>query len=435
MARRVTRTLCVHLGERIVGRLRLAASGETSFAYDDAWIGEEGAPISRSLPLRRQPYLGGAAISFFDGLLPDAEAIRVRIAEREGAASTRPFDLLDAIGRDCVGALRFLPEGAPVEPAGPPTGRLMTLEEVAERVRGLKTAPLGRVGGEFRISIAGAQDKTALLRLPDGRWMEPAGSTPTSHILKPPIGVTQGGLDLSSSVEAEWLSLALCRAFGLEAALAEVMAVETTAAGPVKWLAVERFDRVWRDGVLRRIHQEDMAQAFGAPTLKKYESEGGPGVQSIIALLRESDRPDQDTAAFLKAQMVFWLLAAPDGHAKNFSIQPTRAGFRLAPLYDVMTSIPYAHVREFHPRRVKLAMAIGASRKWKVDEICPRHWCETAEAALLDRDLAPRLMADIAAKAPSALDEVSQTLPQAVSHAFFEPVAQAVLTRAARFAG
>jgi serine/threonine-protein kinase HipA len=177
-----------------------------------------------------------------------------------------------------------------------------------------------------------------------------------------------------------------------------------------------------------------MAQAFGVPTLRKYESDGGPGVQSILALLRESDRPGHDTAAFLKAHMVFWLLAAPDGHAKNFSIHPTPAGFRLAPLYDVMTSIPYAHVREFHPRSVKLAMAIGAGRKWKVDEILPRHWRETVETARLDRDLASRLMADVAARAPAALDEVSRTLPEAVPQAFFEPVAEAVLKRAARLA-
>jgi serine/threonine-protein kinase HipA len=54
---------------------------------------------------------------------------------------------------------------------------------------------------------------------------------------------------------------------------------------------------------------------------RKYESEGGPGIRAITDLLKGSDTPDADQRAFFKAQIVFWLLGATDGHAKNFSIR------------------------------------------------------------------------------------------------------------------
>ena len=40
----------------------------------------------------------------------------------------------------------------------------------------------------FRISLAGAQEKTALLRHGE-QWLRPRGATPTTHILKLPLGM------------------------------------------------------------------------------------------------------------------------------------------------------------------------------------------------------------------------------------------------------
>ncbi|THD68745.1 HipA domain-containing protein [Phenylobacterium sp.] len=123
--------------------------------------------------------------------------------------------MLTALGRDCVGALQFLPEGVEPGPAGVVEGTPISDAEIAERLRNLATNPLGMSPGkDFRISIAGAQEKTALLKR-RGRWQRPAGSTPTTHIFKPQIGKLPNGLDLSNSVENEYLCLKITEAFGI----------------------------------------------------------------------------------------------------------------------------------------------------------------------------------------------------------------------------
>src|SRR5690606_31007234 len=143
----------------------------------------------------------------------------------------------------------------------------------------------------------------------------------------------------------------------------------------MKALVVERFDRVWRNGVLRRLPQEDMCQAFGEPSSCKYEEDGGPGMVGILGFLGRSNEPEEDQAAFLRAQLVSWLLAAPDGHAKNYSIFLRPGGFRLTSIYDVMSSAPYAAAhRPFAPQRVRLAMSVGRNRRYKMAEIAVRHW-------------------------------------------------------------
>jgi serine/threonine-protein kinase HipA len=67
-------------------------------------------------------------------------------------------------------------------------------------------------------------------------------------------------------------------------------------------LAVERFDRVWtRDGRLLCLPQEDMCQALSVLPNLKYQADGGPDNQAIMSLLKASDTPTEDQAAYLKA--------------------------------------------------------------------------------------------------------------------------------------
>jgi hypothetical protein len=56
-----------------------------------------------------------------------------------------------------------------------------------------------------------------------------------------------------------------------------------------------RYDRRLERRRWRRIHQEDLCQAFGLPPSRKYESEGGPGVRQIAELIRnQSIDPQRD---------------------------------------------------------------------------------------------------------------------------------------------
>lgn len=374
------RILDVYVGSSRVGTYSRAPNGSTSFRYHQGWIASERAfPISLSMPLSNRIWSGMHADSFFDGLLPDDQAIRNKIAAREQIDSAGTFDLLSVIGRDCVGALRFVPENHdPGDPAKMDY-RPVNNEEIASRIASLGTAPLGiHPTDDFRISIAGVQEKTAFLRM-NGQWQLPLGPTPTSHIFKPAMKEGPNGTDFSDAPWNEWLCLALCRALGLEAANAEVLIFDDK---PV--IVVERFDRLWRDEVLCRLPQEDMCQALGIPPTRKYQSDGGPGIVDILEFLNGAVAPRDDRLRFMKAQIVFWLLAAIDGHAKNFSIFLTPGGYKLTPLYDVMSAAPYP---EYSAHKIKLAMALGNSH-YRIKEIQPRHFYQTGQkAGLRENDM------------------------------------------------
>jgi serine/threonine-protein kinase HipA len=380
--------LQVALNGRRVGVLERTASGAISFGYDSEWLDDErrAIPVSLSLPLREERYSGSVVSAYFDNLLPDNDEIRRIVAERVGADGTDAFSLLDKIGRDCVGALQFLPEGEEIVLPGQPRGSSLSEGDVAETVRELRTAPLGiRTDGEreIRISIAGAQEKTALLW--HRGWCRPGGSTPTTHIIKPQLGELPNGLDMRRSVENEHFCLTLCRELGLETATTEVLEFEG-----VRVLCVERFDRLTTaDGRLLRVPQEDFCQALSVPPTRKYNRDGGPGLRECLDLLGGSDDPQRDRQRFLKAQVVFWLLGAPDGHAKNFSIFLNPGGrYRMTPLYDVMSVQLNYSAGKLRRKDFKMAMAIGDNRHYVMDEILPRHFRQSAKnTGVPERDL------------------------------------------------
>lgn len=347
-------------------------------------------------------------MAVFDNLLPDTDEIRRRVAERRGAEGTDAFSLLSAVGRDCVGALQFLPEGVEPDAVEALRGDELSDDDVAGIIANLASAPLGLGEDEdFRISVAGAQEKTALLRK-DGHWMRPHGTTPTTHILKPQIGTLPIGVDLSNSVENEHLCLRLLSAFGLDAARTEI-----TDFGVRRVLVVERFDRRHsKDGRLLRLPQEDCCQALSVPPTLKYQNEGGPGIISILDLLKGSDTPDKDRLAFLKTQILFWLMAATDGHAKNFSVFLLPGGrFRMTPLYDVISVQPSIDAGQLQRQKVKLAMSVGTKRHYLVDEIVPRHFGQIAAQSGLGADAARQLFDEIAGDFEAAWGAVQHDLP------------------------
>jgi serine/threonine-protein kinase HipA len=410
MARRPAHIpLNVFLNGRLVGVLRRESSGATDFLYDQAWLTWESAiPVSLSLPLRENRYIGAPVINVFDNLLPDSEAIRRRVAERVGAGGTDAYSLLAALGHDCVGALQFLPDGIDPGPAGKIEGKLIDEAEVTDLVKNLAAAPLGMGEDEdFRISIAGAQEKTALLRR-NGKWYKPVGSTATTHILKPQIGRLPNGIDLSNSVENEFLCLKLLAALGVPAARAEV-----ADFGGLRTLIVERFDRSWiGDNRLLRLPQEDFCQALSVPPTRKYQSDNGPGMKDILQLLKGSDVPESDLATFMRANIVFWLLGATDGHAKNFSIFLNVGGrFRMTPLYDVLSAQPSLDANQIQRKQFKLAMSVGKSRHYAIDEILPRHFIQTAEIAGVGVDLVRSIFQDLAENAEQAIATAIDGLP------------------------
>lgn len=422
--------LSVYQNGEIVGYLSKQPSGAIEFIYAEEWLSNERAyPVSLSLPLREDAFKGAPVVAVFENLLPDSESLRFRVAEKVGADGTDAYSLLAQIGRDCVGALQFFPEGADINFSSLNTiqGEEINEEEIEILLNNLARVPLGLDRDhDFRISVAGAQEKTALL-FNNGKWLRPSGATPTTHILKTQIGELPSGVDLSNSVENEFYGLAVMEAFGLPVNKAEIKTF-----GNTKSLVIERFDRVWtKEDTLLRIPQEDFCQALSIPPSRKYQSdlrprdEKQPSMVEILHLLKGSDRPAEDQKAFLKAQILFWLIGATDGHAKNFSIFLGAGGrFMLTPFYDVLTAQPFFDAHQIQKKQMKMAMSVGDNNHYKMEEIHVRHFIQTAKKAGLPDYLAQESLEEVSSRAEMAIKCIEEKLP----FGFPEEIHKSVMT-------
>ncbi|MEG1422102.1 MAG: type II toxin-antitoxin system HipA family toxin [Citrobacter sp.] len=418
-----TQTLTVAMNGDVVGTLYRDGSGAMSFQYAPEWLSVPGSrAISLSLPLQHSRIKGKEVFNFFSNLLPDSEAIIARMQTRFHVETAHPFDLLASVGRDCVGAIQLYPPGSEIPSVMETQAEPLDESQIEALLDGYQMAPLGmEEGADFRISLAGAQEKTALLWYQD-RWQRPQGSTPTSHIFKLPIGrIEQNNIDLSESCENEWLCLRIAWEFGFPVANADL-----AVFGQKKVLIVERFDRRWsRDGWLMRLPQEDFCQALGVAPALKYESHGGPGIADAMKLLLGSNLATQDREMFFKSQILFWMLAAIDGHGKNFSlfIEP-ESSFRMTPLYDVMSAFPIFETGGIPLKKAKMAMALqGKNRQYHFAMIQPRHFISTAAHVGFSEDTAYKMMKEMAARTEEVIATVAAELPtdfpEQISNAIF----------------
>lgn len=401
----------------LVGEWSVDARGLHTFQYDRNWLhAADARPLSLSLPLRPvdTPYRGDLVESYFGNLLPDSAEIRRRIQIRFGTASTSAFDLLGEIGRDCVGAVQLCPPGHAPENVRQIAAEALSEADVARAIRtAVSPAPLGQRENEpFRISIAGAQEKTALL-WHDGRWQRPLEATPTTHIFKLPLGrVGNMQADLSTSVENEWLCAQIAREMELPVAECEIADFEDQHV-----LVVKRFDRkLSSDGHWwLRLPQEDFCQATGTPPGRRYESDGGPGIAPICSVLLGSRNAGVDRRNFFRAQVLFWMLCAIDGHAKNFSvfIEP-HGSYSSTPLYDIVSAFPIlgTGANQLAPTKAKVAMAVtGKNRHYEWANIQSRHWLSTAAAVGLAATARTDIL-QLAQQVPRALEAVGDRLPR-----------------------
>ena len=422
--------LNVWMNGQLVGVWSQTRSNTAVLKYDPGWLtSSKSRALSLSLPITAgaATLRGDKVQNYFDNLLPDSNAIRDRIRARYGVHTSGAFELLTAIGRDCVGAVQLLPKDQ--EPIGwdKIQGEPLSESQVAKILRAAYSdAPLGQrteAYDHFRISIAGAQEKTALLRY-GSKWYRPLGATPTTHILKLPLGLVANRADMRDSVENEWVCSKILDALKFHVAPTEMGTFEGQRV-----LVVERFDRCWQgadrtevnrrgfkpgpDAWIARVPQEDFCQVAGLPPTKKYEADGGPGMSKCLEYLSGSKNAAQDRAHFVLTQLAFWMLAAIDGHAKNFSISLLAGGeYCLTPLYDVLSGWPViGHgANMIAMQDAKLAMALRSkSAHYKLVDIRVRHWQQLAQSSgvegMWDR------MVDLVARMEGAVDAAEAQLP------------------------
>ena len=375
-----------------VGRLDQATNGQPTFTYDDGWLAhDERFPISLSMPLHGETFPDPLTRAFFGGLLPD-ENVRARLAKHLGVSARNEFAMLREVGRECAGALALLPDDETPGPASTEPPRLLDDLTLANLLRELPRRPL-LAGRELRLSLAGAQDKIAIVMVGE-RIALPAPGAPTSHILKVPIA------NYEATVANEFFCMQLAARCGIDTPGTSLRVVDGM---PI--LLIERFDRhIDANGTLRRLHQEDCCQALGIPPDCKYQSEGGPGYAALFRLLTDhSTRAAADRVQLLQRVLFHFLVGNGDAHGKNFSLLLTRYGARLAPTYDVMSTLVYPDLSR------RMAMKVGSRREFA--EVQPEHWAAFAKEIGMSAPAVRDRLRELAASLPTTARQLATSLP------------------------
>lgn len=355
--------LDVYLNQALAGQLSMDTHGDMSFVYDDGYLEhKKNLPLSHSLPVQKPPYSTKQCRPFFSGLLPEAH-MRTAIARQLGISEKNDFALLAALGGECAGAVMILPQNTSIVQLKPDYN-IIKKQDVLEILQTMHQRPM--IVGEdgIRLSLAGAQDKLPVAII-DGHLAIPMNGAPSTHILKPI------NRDFPSLIENECFCLNLAQKIGLNAVDAAVHYADDTP-----YLLVKRYDRVETGQGIERLHQEDFCQAMGISPEMKYQREGGPQISECFGLIREiSSLPVFDIKELLQGILFNVIIGNNDAHSKNFSLLYHSSKTRLAPFYDMISTVYYPNLAS------KMAMKIGS--KYDFDDLFPRHFTQMSEEALL----------------------------------------------------
>lgn len=405
--------LLVYLGGDHVGFLDRDPAGEMRFSY---LLGAKA--VSLSLPYREEPFEEGECSPFFEGVLPE-EAQLAAIEQSTHVSDV--VGLLDMLGGEVAGAVRLLREDKDTEP--PKVGPIpapLTDEQLGAVLDDLPKRPFMAGEGELRLSLAGAQSKLPVC-LTGGQVRLPAPGEPTTHIIKPTITKFPG------TTENEAFVMRLAAAVGLPVAPVEPRRL-LASNGPKAYLLVERYDRVEVDGKVVRLHQEDFCQALGYRSRNKYESHLGPDIARCRKLIFDhGSKPAVDARTFLDAILFNLIVGNGDAHAKNYSLLYTRGGIRLAPLYDLLSTLYYPKIEP------KMAMSIAG--KFKFSEIDREQLAEGATSLKLARSYLQKRLDRFQDLLPAAAARVSAELQgRGLDDSVLERLERLVLDRLARLA-
>lgn len=382
--------LAVWMYGRRIGTLT-RSRGRLAFAYTEHALDLGlGRPLlSVSMPVRARPWTGSAPHAFFNGLLPEGEPRRM-IAHDFGVEDGDVFGMLEALGRDCAGALVVVPQGDEIIPDGRPEP--IDDAEVADRIRRLQFAPLG-VDRRIRVLLAGTQEKLLLARL-RGAWALPVDGAPSTHIVKPAHPL------LADSIDNEALCMRLAKHLGVRVAEVEIIEPEGLRA-----ISIVRFDRSVprEDGTVARLHQEDLCQAHSLEPRHKYESAGGPSLRRCARILDQWTRGRPDLERLLDLTLLNVLIGNADAHAKSLALLHDPAGgVTLAPAYDLLSTTHYPAVS-----RIPGMLVNGRE---DLDEVTRRDVIAEAVGWGLPAGIAEDRVADLLSRAPDALGRAAEEI-------------------------
>jgi serine/threonine-protein kinase HipA len=377
--------LAVYLHQTLMGQLSINTQNDMAFTYQEKYAeNKKNQVLSQSLPLQKAAYDAKQCRPFFSGILPEAH-LRTAIAKQLGISEKNDFALLSAIGGECAGAVSLLP--ADLAPANlKPDYRIINNNAVAAILETMVQKPMLAGEDGIRLSLAGAQNKLAVALI-DGHIAIPIGGAPSTHILKPI------NREFPSLIKNEYFCLNLARKMGLNTA----EAVLHEADGK-PYLLIKRYDRIQTNQQIQRLHQEDFCQALGIVPEMKYQREGGPGLADCFQLIRQvSTLPAVDIKALLQGVLFNLIIGNNDAHGKNFSLLYEKQQTRLAPFYDMISTVYYPSLA------TKMAMKVG--RKYNFNLLYPRHIIQMAEAGDLSKALVQKEVINMIDKLQTHLTE------------------------------
>ncbi|MGL4858333.1 MAG: type II toxin-antitoxin system HipA family toxin [Enterobacteriaceae bacterium] len=389
--------LDVYMEGLLIGHLADPGDGLLQFTYAHAWlVDNKAAPFAPGFPLAADKYIGREVTDYFDNLLPEGHA-RDFIARSAHISPDNVFALLERLGGDTAGAISLLPHGQRYESKH--RYFPVTAEEIKTWFSGSQGIPVD-IGEPVRMSLSGAQTKMALFIDTAGNMAVPLGAAPSTHIIKP-----------SSTMNASLPDMAVNESLIMGLARACKLNVPDVGYSPALDAAViTRYDRQkGEDGVLHRLHQNDLCQLMSIGVERKYESEGGPTLKACFSTVQQySSQPALD-----KMRLIEWLVfnlavGNMDSHAKNISMLISDKGARLAPFYDLVCTTVYPLLSK------RFAFKVGTENRpgW----IMERHWQRFAAEIEVNPQLVKKITRDICERITQAWMEIAQPLRESVPH-------------------
>ena len=398
--------LDVYLDQQRIGHLTHDPQTERfSFRYEATWTANpHGFPLTPALPLnlsqKKSPETHSAQVRrFFENLLPEGQALE-DVARAYGLSKGNIFALLHIIGRETAGAIRLMPPE--INDPDTPQQRLLTREELSDRINSRQQMPFSIWDGKVRLSIAGHQDKLAVFIKQDAWYLVEGRGMASTHILKPdPSNPSLKGL-----TDNEFFCMRLARQAGLECAEVQLLHI------PDPVLCIRRFDRYLENGRVGRRHIIDGCQLLDIPSTHKYERiygdqadvrhiRSGASLPRIFAALKNSAQPANERIKLLRWLVIQVLLGNADAHAKNLSFFMSPAGPSLAPAYDLTC------IAAFEGANINQNFSLAIGDAFTFEDLNAYEWAQFCHACELKATLVSRELQRQARSIMTSLDSVS----------------------------
>ncbi|WP_217590222.1 HipA domain-containing protein [Burkholderia pyrrocinia] len=397
-----------------VGRLTYdARQDDYGFAYDPTWQARADAfALSPCIPLDGGPPPAGAVQRFIGNLLPEGRALEVAAAMYQ-ISKDNVFGLIRMLGKEPVGALSFFPDDnadAQAPEAHESVRRVISAEELTDRIRKRDAIPFPVWDDQVRLSIAGHQDKLQVL-VEGEQFALVEGRLSSTHILKPESRNPHAPFMVAN----EHFCMTLAARMGLPVAHVEMRRI------PEPILLIERFDRIvttepddpQRVRAVRRLHIIDGCQALDLPATLKYERNlgnnadvrnirEGVSFEKLFSLTPFLETPAAARTAMLRWALLQLLIGNSDAHGKNISFFVTGGGLDPAPLYDLVCVNVYgdAYVQD-------MAMAYGDV--FRMEELTAFALADFAHRAQIRPSFVAREMTKMATLARKLAPELAES--------------------------